>query len=244
MKKILLVCLTLIISTGLVFGANVSKTNSSKSSSKQNVERTSKNNSSKQNVERTNKNNSNKNYKNNKNSAREQMGNGGRERGRGRDYFGISEEDYNKLNLSKVQKKKIEEINKKYRPEMKEGQRPDFKEMEKYREKENKAFRSILTDTQKKQYDKAVYNHKSKEKEMMSKRYAELGKELNFTSAQKKKLSYMLQNNNGNMMEMDKKFESILTDKQKKTYKEKKEKMMKGGQGGPRDGQSPERKSK
>lgn len=146
-------------------------------------------------------------------------------------YFGISKEDYDKLNLSKAQKSKVEALNKKYMP--KEGERPDFSQMQKNEVEKEKAFRALLTDTQKKQYDKAKASQKAKQKEMFSKRYKDLAKELKFTQAQNDKLNSMLKNFNGNPMEFDKKFESILSASQKKTYEKKKQEFRQHGPQGP-----------
>lgn len=144
--------------------------------------------------------------------------------------FGISNEDYNKLNLSKAQKTKVEAIEKKYKPQQ-QGQKPDMAKMQKNETAKQNEFRAILTDSQKKQYDKAKASQKTKQKEMFSKRYKELAKELKFTNTQTEKLNTMLKSFNGNPQEFDKKFESLLTASQKKTYNKKKEEFRQHGPG-------------
>lgn len=146
--------------------------------------------------------------------------------------FGISKEDYDKLNLSQAQKTKVEAINKKYAPQPpKPGQKPDFNKMKANREAANKEFRAILTDSQKKQYDKAVATRKTKEKEFAKNIYQGLAKDLKFSQEQNKKLNSMLNNYSGNPMEFNKKFESLLTKSQKAEYDKKKQNLMKPRKG-------------
>ncbi len=147
-------------------------------------------------------------------------------------YFGISKADYDKLNLSQAQKNKVDAIKKKYAPQPpKPGQKPDFNKMKANREAEQKEFRALLTDSQKKQYDIALAIQKEKQKKVVSQLYTRLAKDLKFTADQNKKLNSMLNNYNGNPIEFNKKFESLLTKSQKAEYDKKKQNLMKPRKG-------------
>lgn len=140
--------------------------------------------------------------------------------------FGMERGGVEKLNLSKAQKAKAEEIKKKYRSNYKPGEKPDFSKMRENREKMNKEFRAILTDSQKKQYDKSVSANKAKIKSMISKRYLALADRLKFTDSQRIKLKAYIEKNGTDFMATEKYFQSLLTDSQKKTYEKEKKNIM------------------
>ena len=131
--------------------------------------------------------------------------------------FGIKQEDFNNLKLSNEQKEKTEKIVKKYIPN---NQKFNFNEIEKNKNKAKSEFRGLLTSSQKKTFDKAVETQKKQNKEIISKIYKNTAKELNFTDQQNKKLNELINKFDGNFMEFNKKFESIMTADQKKKHKE------------------------
>ena len=144
-------------------------------------------------------------------------------------YFGISKEDYDKLNLSQAQKTKVDAIRKKYAPQpSKPGQKPDLNKIKNNREAERQEFKALLSDNQKKQYEKALIVQKEKQKKMVSQFYTKLAKDLKFTADQNKQLNSILNNYSGNPLELNKKFESLLTKSQKAKFDKMKQNTFKG----------------
>lgn len=151
-----------------------------------------------------------------------------------RNEFGISQETYNKLNLSKAQKTKVEAIKKKYKTEFKKGEKPDFAKMRANNEKKNSEFRATLTPAQKKIYDKDIADRKAKRKEFIAKMYNGMADELKFSKGQKQKLAKALAEKGDNPQAINAAFSSIMTADQAITWQKKIEarsKNMKSGIG-------------
>lgn len=151
-----------------------------------------------------------------------------------RNEFGISQETYNKLNLSKAQKTKVEAIKKKYKTEFKKGEKPDFSKMRANNEKKNSEFRATLTPAQKKIYDKDIADRKAKRKEFIAKMYNGMADELKFSKGQKQKLAKALAEKGDNPQAINAAFSSIMTADQAITWQKKIEarsKNMKSGIG-------------
>ena len=171
--------------------------------------------------------------------------------------FGISQTEYEKLNLTDDQKTKAEALQKAYnekymkapakKDEAKATEKPtqpsqeemakQMKEREEASKKLNSDFKAILTADQIKIYDAAQKAKLEKQKDMLTKQMEQMDKMLTFNSTQKSLIKDMIKDYDGNITAFNTDFMQMLTADQKTIYQNNMKNGMRGGQGGPGMGQ-------
>lgn len=159
--------------------------------------------------------------------------------------FGISQKDYESLNLTEEQKKKAEEIQKNYmkammplqpqKPKQNTGssvkkeqpKMPSQEELKKQAEERKKAqeemlkqFTDILTEEQKALYSKALQNVIEEQKNVFRKQFEEMDKTLKFTPEQKSELEKLLTDYKGDQTDFNTKFYKLFTPEQITAFQE------------------------
>ncbi|MBQ0105505.1 MAG: hypothetical protein KBT47_05675 [Armatimonadetes bacterium] len=161
--------------------------------------------------------------------------------------FGLKPEQYTSLGLSKKQTEKANSIKMKYRDKFTKGKGGKPADMINNLANINKEFRGILTETQKKKYDKFLTENTKPARERIRKMYTDNAVKLGFTADQKKKLNQNLNKYitiySIDFFNMEKSFTSIMSAAQKKKYEEiKKANMPKGNARRGKGGRLPHRK--
>lgn len=161
--------------------------------------------------------------------------------------FGLKPEQYTSLGLSKKQTEKANSIKMKYRDKFAKGKGGKPADMINNLANINKEFRGILTEAQKKKYDKFLTENTKTAQEGIRKMYTDNAAKLGFTADQKKKLNQNLNKYitiySIDFFNMEKSFTSIMSAAQKKKYEEiKKVNMPKGNARRGKGGRPPHRK--
>lgn len=153
--------------------------------------------------------------------------------------FGISQSDYEALNLSKDQIKKIENLKKDYdksnaESEKKKADTPTdteklSKDFEGYIKKQNKLyddFKKILTKEQHDKYERAYLIKLSEQKVFLLRKFSAFEEPLSLNDEQKKSYRKLINNYEGDLIALEQDFIKILSEKQKIVYNHLKKRQM------------------